>query len=1495
MKLKSHRMSGVIQIATVLLSVAMFSVVMFIGCGGEPEVGSISITPDQAVVIIGQSVSFKAQALSKKGDPMPETAIQWSLEPTDKATIDNTGVFTAQKPGQVTVKAMAGTIVSQVAVQIQAKKVAAIQVQPEKEKALPGSQIKIQAKLLAKDNGPAGFNTVALSSDTKGVLFSSKKIDVGEQGAFSFEVTLGSEPGPNTFIMKVGATQKKFAIEGTRIVRLAIRPEKETFEVNEEVKFQVVGLDQFGNQRPVKAGWTISGNKAELEKDGRVRMLSTGQAMIVADYKTLSLGRPLSIVPGKLAEINLLPEKITLTAGQSVQVKISGKNAYGHPLPVSASWTVSKDLGTIDPDGMFVAKKVGSGSITASQGDISASIPITVAPGFLSDIRIGLEKTTLVAGDTVTLTAQGYDVFGNKIPVQPVWRLDKVLGRIDQQKNTLTVYQSGEGEVRAQKGNILKAIRFQVTPAALHRLEILPANPTVTAGNEISFQIKGFDRFDNSVSAAPQLSLKDDLGTLGGDGVFKALHSGNTVVEAHQGDVVATTSLAVVPGKMVKAVLTPDTPVVLKAGEVKEFTAFGLDALGNTVYSKTSWSVYPKELGTIDNQGLLNVKKSGNGKILVKIQDLKSRETMTLEKRVQIQPGEPVDIIITPDKIRLAAGESRAFSAKVQDKFGNPIKLPVTWSLKNETIGSITQNGMFKPVKSGTWKVTAAVKNIRAHAEAVVVPDEIAYNNVSPPQLSLRAGETQKLEAVSEDRFGNVVSSRMVWKVIPEELGHVDKRNVFVAEKAGKGFLTAVANDISQKIPLKITKGPLARIQINLPAKKIFSGTSLVLQSDGFDAGNNHVQFKPIWSVDPETLGRVDAQGKFTAKKAGTGMLTVRSQGIENAMAIEVLPGQAHRIQVLNPPPLKIIAGDKIQLNLKAFDVEDNPIANPDFSFEIENQLGRVSMDNQFRAHMAGSGNITVTMDKAQSVIPVQVAVGPVAKVEVTPEKATIAAGSTRVFKAVGYDGEGNRVDAKAGWTVIGGVGNVSEKGTFTAQTTGQGYVSCQMAGVAGLSQIEVTPGPISRIDITPKHLNIVAGQTHQFTGVALDAHGNTVPVELSWALKAEGKIGTIGSVDGSFSAENSGKGEVSARSGNVQGSAQVIVSPGKVSELILTSPPLKLVAGEQTTLQVSGRDSYGNPVATDVTWQVTPASLAEVTPSGTITARKAGSGTISAHHGILSTAVKLTVVPGTLASITIVAPESSLRGGQTYAFEARGFDVGGNPVKFSPRWAVTTHIGTIDGKTGLFKAFRVGKGSIEVYHKEIMASLDIAVVPGDLAQLFVAPNPVTLKSGTTRRFKVTGVDVASNSVTVPPLKWEVRGNIGFFKKPSEFSATLQGNGKVVASINGISAESYVTVVAGVPDTDTTRLRAEPSLVRANGQDASQIVVEVRDKNNNPVPGIQVRLISSRQSDDLEQPGKTNAAGKATGRIASKQSGTSIITALIDREAVRDNEVIEFQ
>ena len=253
-----------------LLILFLFTFALIAGCGGEPELDKITVSPADKTVTIGETIEFKAEALSAEGEPMPEAEINWSLEPADRGSLDNSGVFTAEKPGKVVVKATSGDVSGQARVVIESREVAAIRLKPEKEKALPGSRIQVEGDLLAADDEPAGFNTLTLSAATPGTELSTESIDVDGDGGFSFEITLGSKPGPNTVLLKSGPVQKELVLEGTKIMKLAIRPEKETFEVNEEVDFEAVGFDRYGNSRPLEVKWSLSGNKAKQIKDGRV-------------------------------------------------------------------------------------------------------------------------------------------------------------------------------------------------------------------------------------------------------------------------------------------------------------------------------------------------------------------------------------------------------------------------------------------------------------------------------------------------------------------------------------------------------------------------------------------------------------------------------------------------------------------------------------------------------------------------------------------------------------------------------------------------------------------------------------------------------------------------------------------------------------------------------------------------------------------------------------------------------------------------------------------------------------------------------------------------------------------------------------------------------------------------------------------------------------------------------------------------------------------------
>jgi hypothetical protein len=121
------------------------------------------------------------------------------------------------------------------------------------------------------------------------------------------------------------------------------------------------------------------------------------------------------------------------------------------------------------------------------------------------------------------------------------------------------------------------------------------------------------------------------------------------------------------------------------------------------------------------------------------------------------------------------------------------------------------------------------------------------------------------------------------------------------------------------------------------------------------------------------------------------------------------------------------------------------------------------------------------------------------------------------------------------------------------------------------------------------------------------------------------------------------------------------------------------------------------------------------------------------------------------------------------------------------------------------------------------------------------------------------------------------------------------GKGKVVARTGNLLAEAYVTVVPGEPEVDNCRIRVMHPIIPADINSFSDVIVEVRDKYHNPVPGIKVTLVSSRQTDEIIQPEATKESGISRGRVGSRQKGKSVIRGVISGMSFPDTAQVAFE
>jgi hypothetical protein len=175
---------------------------------------------------------------------------------------------------------------------------------------------------------------------------------------------------------------------------------------------------------------------------------------------------------------------------------------------------------------------------------------------------------------------------------------------------------------------------------------------------------------------------------------------------------------------------------------------------------------------------------------------------------------------------------------------------------------------------------------------------------------------------------------------------------------------------------------------------------------------------------------------------------------------------------------------------------------------------------------------------------------------------------------------------------------------------------------------------------------------------------------------------------------------------------------------------------------------------------------------------------------------------PGSLATLAVSPPTTTLPVGGTQQFTATGTDAAGVAVSVSPAWSVAAAGGTI-GASGLFTAGNTPgtyTNTVVASSGGLTSSATVIVTAGPLASITVTPNPATMAISATQQFTAVGKDAAGNVVTITPA-WSVVAGGGSINPTSGLftAGTTTGTftNTVRAAVGTIAGTATVTVTAG--------------------------------------------------------------------------------------------------
>jgi hypothetical protein len=181
-------------------------------------------------------------------------------------------------------------------------------------------------------------------------------------------------------------------------------------------------------------------------------------------------------------------------------------------------------------------------------------------------------------------------------------------------------------------------------------------------------------------------------------------------------------------GTMASAVLNmhPASATLQVGGTVKVTAYFG----GSPLNRPSVWTTSDSLVATVAPLGNSNARVTGRGPGTARITATAGPDSGSVLITV---PGVvPVRaVVITPDSASLEPGDSVAFGAEPRDGSGNPLSRPVTWSVGDTTIASVSTTGKAIARARGTTRVTATVEGVADTATVTVRQAQLTVPTIS--------------------------------------------------------------------------------------------------------------------------------------------------------------------------------------------------------------------------------------------------------------------------------------------------------------------------------------------------------------------------------------------------------------------------------------------------------------------------------------------------------------------------------------------------------------------------------------------------------------------------------------------------------------------------------------------------------------------------------------------------------------------------------------------
>jgi len=565
--------------------------------------------------------------------------------------------------------------------------------------------------------------------------------------------------------------------------------------------------------------------------------------------------------------------------------------------------------------------------------------------------------------------------------------------------------------------------------------------------------------------------------------------------------------------------------------------------------------------------------------------------------------------------------------------------------------------------------------------------------------------------------------------------------------------ITGSTAGVSGSLGVNVVGGSLASLVVTPANSSVTAGGSVTFTASGRDSQGSN-----LGTISGSTYTTTDAADSVNGSsirfsKSGTRTVTAASGTARGSTTITVNAGALTSISI-DPMSATVVAGNSRTFTTTGRDGEGNSLGSVTSATTFTTTDARASVTgNSVRFITTGATTVTATSGAYSAVANISVSAAAVATIVVGSVTDPVA-DTSRNFVAFGFDQFGNAL------------GDVSSSAVFSSSRSsvdvvtgssvhfglaGARTISAKIGAVTGTTTLTVTPGALARLELTPSDSRVVAGASSEFSVSGFDSAGSPLGVISSGTTYASSDSSDR-VTDSSIRFSKAGARTITATNGTATGSTSVVVRAGALASISIDPANGSAIAGELLTFATTGYDAEGNSLGdyTAASVLTSTDSAAEIT-GASIVVRTAQITTVTATVGQFTDEGTVLVLPDALASIVIAPVTDPVIADTSVPFTASGFDRFGNARGDVTATAVfESSEPALDDVTGPSVHFGMaGDRTITATIGRVAGTLDVAVEPGALDSLVIAPADSTVTAGDSITFVSTGFDSAGSNLGV--------------------------------------------------------------------------------------------------------------------------------------------------